>query len=890
MQILQITTHLNIKSSVKLKILIVIVLLSLNLSKKSYAQHGIPVGRAGASTGLADSSTIVLARDTTNLKADSTSTTDSTVGSQIPISPDAIESKIVFHVPDSAVVDNTSKVYKFYGVDVTVEMDDIKLQSPYVIYHQDSSTLYAYSLPDSVEESEALFSQAEESFGFEEIKYNFDSKKAIVVNAKSQYDEGYIYSDKIKRNNDNTIYGLENVYTTCSAPDPHFSIVSHKIKIIPDRVVVSGPARLQIAGIPTPLILPFALFPLSKGQKSGFILPTYDISPQWGVGLQGMGYYLALNENMDLKLTGSIYSYGTWSAMINSNYIKRYRHQGSFTVGLGSTITGDRNTEDYQENKTFNVSWRHSIDPKILRGYRFSADVTYMSPQYYRNTTYNNEKFLQNSTNSNITLNKSWTGTPFNFSLNLKHYQNNATHKVDLTLPSFVFNMRQIQPFKRKITSSNPKWYEKINIGYSLNANNVVSFTDTLLAVDDPSSYQLKNAIYHHIPINANYKILKYINFQLSSNFREYWNTKKSIIQLDENTNQRDTTEQTGFFATRSIDARVSLSNTVYGLFKFRSKKLKAIRHQLISSISYNVAPDYTEDRWNTYYMTKLDTADTRETAVPYYFSSFGSNYARGGKQGALNFRLNNNVEMKIRDKNDSSGYKKSGLIDIFDISSDYNFIADSFKLGNLNLQFSTKILKQIQLVARAVYSPYDIDTSSGRQIDRYLWQIPDQNRLVRMNTMQIEASGGLNSKMFSDTKDEREAAIEKYIYTDYLSQYVDFDIPWTVRLNYTHSINNAYDQELKKWEIIHNPSLTLNGDFNLTQRWKFEYRFTYDFKDKQIDYTNLNVYRDLHCWELRIGAIPYGIHRSFNISLNVKAAVLQDLRIQKRQDFIDNF
>ncbi len=883
MSLIQATYLLNYKSIVKLKILYVIVLLSLILSQKNYAQENTTTNRSGSTGSLKDSTFRLPVVDTFS-KRDSTSKT------KYKVSANAISSKILFHVPDSAILDNISKKSFFYGNDVTVEMDDIKLQSPYIVYDRDSSELHAFSLPDSVENSEALFSQGEESFGFEEIKYNFDSKRAVVRDAKSQYDDGYIYSDKIKRNNDNTIYGLENTYTTCSANDPHFSIVSQKIKIIPDRVVVSGPARLQIAGIPTPLIMPFALFPLSKGQKSGFILPNYDVSPQFGVGLRGMGYYLAISESMDLKLTGNLYSYGTWLASITSSYIKKYRYQGNFNIELGSTIYGDRNTESYSEDRTFRIGWNHKITPDIIRGYQFSALVNFVSPQFYRNNTYNDELFLQNSTNSNISLSKSWKGTPFNFSLNLTHDQNNATHAIDLTLPKFVFNMRQVSPFKRKIGSSNPKWFEKINLSYTMRVNNNMSFIDSLLEFSDPSTYSLQNAIQHQIPINANYKILKYFNFNANINYKEYWNTNKSVITLDETNNTLDTNIQNGFFTTRSIDGNVGLSTTIYGLFKFKSKKLQAIRHQMIPSISYVMIPNYYQSQWNTYYTTKLDTANEQESEVSYYINSLGNNYAQGGNQGALRFSLNNNFEMKIKDKKDSATYRKSTLIDLLNLSSGYNFIADSLKLSPLTLNFSTKILQQIVVQANFVFSPYSIDTSTGTTIDQFLWDAPGTSYL-RMQSGSINISGGLDSKMFSAANnEEREEAINRYVYTDYLNQYVDFDIPWSIRLNYRHTLTNSYDVETKKWNLSQNPSLKLNGDFNLTPRWKFGYNVTYSFEQKKINYTQVDIYRDLHCWELRIGAIPYGFHRSFNLTLNVKAAVLQDLRINKRQDFIDNF
>ncbi len=891
MYFLQVKNPPNIDFGVKLIKLTVIVLLSLHTCLLSHGQMSIqPV----VLQKKFDSTTIKVPIDSLSQEdADSTVTELSDkISSQdsaksIPISPDAIDEEISFYVPDSAIVSIPSKIYTFYGENVKVSMDDIILEAPKVVYQQDSTAVFAYSKQDSSSGlHQSTFTQGEESFKFGEIKYNFETKKALVVDARSQYDEGYIYSDKIKRNPDNSINGLHNIYTTCSAPDPHFSIVSEKIKIIPERVVVSGPARLEIAGIPTPVILPFALFPISKGQKSGFILPTYDVSPTFGVGLRGMGYYLAISEYMDLRLIGNLYSYGTWLADISSSYVKKYRYNGQISLATGSTVRGDRNTDNYSEDRTFSVDWSHTINPNIMRGYKFSADVHFKSPQFYRNNSYNNDNFLENSTNSNVSLSKSWTGKPFNFSLNLKHSQNNKTQRVDLTLPSFVFNVIQQSPFKRKIVSTQERWYEKIKFSYTLNANNSLTFIDSVIELSDPSTYLMRNAFNHFIPINANYKILKYINFNTRINYREYWNTQKATVSLNPTTNTLDTLIDDGFYASRSIDASAGISNTVYGLFKFKAKRLKAIRHQLITSVDYVFAPDFTKPNWNTYYFTKLDTSAKYETALPYYFTSLNSNYASRGNQGSIRFSINNNLEMKRRSRKDTTEYVKSPLIERLILSSSYNFIADSFKLEPLNISFATKLLKQIQIVANSSFSPYEFDTSTGREIDKYLW---DNGGFMRLNSTSIGITGTLNSTMFGN-EGENDKSASPYLYSDYLTQYVDFDIPWSLSINYRHIITNSFDLNKKEFRIVQKPTLIVNGDFNLTQRWKFVYSFSYDFDAKTVNYTSLNIYRDLHCWDLNIGAIPFGFHRSFNITLNVKAAVLQDLRINKRQDFIDNF
>ncbi len=865
---------------VKVKKLIVIVLLSLLYAGICSAQ------RSGVRKPT-DSITASGVESEKFIDSTLSDSTSSTKASGVPISQDAIKDEIRYKVPDSVIYDYRSKLSKFYGKNVELYYQDISIKAPKIIFDQDSSTLTAVGKRDSTmaKEDYPTFTQKEEAFTFGQVRYNFDSKRALITDARSQYNEGFILSEQTKRNADETIFGYHNRYTTCSHEDPHFSIAANKIKIIPNRVVVSGPARLQVAGVPTPLILPMAMFPLSKGQRSGFILPTYDLSPRQGVGLKDMGYYFAISDNMDFQINGSIYSYGSWTMRASSAYNKRYKYSGKIGFSLASTVLTTDYSLETDEMRTYGLTWMHTVQPNQIRGYNFNASVNFNSPNFYRNTSYNNNNFLENSTNSNIRLSKSWAGTPFSFSANLSHSQNNSTREMNLMLPSFTFNVTQQYPFKRKYGGSEKKWYEKIAYSYRFSGENQMAFIDSALELSNPNTYSLRNKMQHYIPIRASYKAFKYFNVNTNLEYTEYWNTKRTTLELDPTENAIDTISQSGFFTSRSFQSSVNLSTTLYGMFKIKGKNLKAIRHQMIPSVGFTYTPDFTQARWNTYYTTQLDTASSKETVLSYYTESLG-NYSPRGNSESITFSLQNNIQGKTRDRK-KGGLKKVSYIDQFTLNSSYNMIADSFRLAPLNYNISTKIMKHIGLQINGSFTPYDTDPNTQQSINEYRWK--NGKSWLRLVSNRISLTGNINSTMFSDNEKDKSRTTE-YLYTDYLQYYVDYDIPWSFGISITGNTSRVYDLESDGFKSEHNLNLRLNGDFNLTPRWKFTYVTGYNFKTKEITFSDFNIYRDLHCWELKMGVTPFGLRRSFNLSLNVKASVLQDLRIVRRRDFIDNF
>ena len=99
------------------------------------------------------------------------------------------------------------------------------------------------------------------------------------------------------------IYNKNALITTCNHPEPHFGIRSSKLKVIPDKLAVVGPSNLEIAGVKTPIYLPFGFFPINtQTVSSGLIFPSdYEYDARWGFGLREVGYYFPINDRFDIN-------------------------------------------------------------------------------------------------------------------------------------------------------------------------------------------------------------------------------------------------------------------------------------------------------------------------------------------------------------------------------------------------------------------------------------------------------------------------------------------------------------------------------------------------------------------------------------------------------------
>ncbi|XZF14222.1 putative LPS assembly protein LptD [Chitinophagaceae bacterium MMS25-I14] len=861
--------------------------------------RGQSVRVPGKDSSAASRDTTVLPTDSLKLyndtlKKNDTLASDSTAKSQledslgIRISSDALSSVVTAEASDSAIMDMHRNLFYLYG-NAKVNWEDLKLNAGVITYDQNSNLVTAAPSADSVGVLSArpTFTQGSELVTYDSLQYNFKSKRAIIRNARSKYGEGYVFSQQVKRNPDQSIYGWHNIYTTCSLDTPHYGIWARKIKVIPGKVIAAASAHIVIENVPTPLFLPFGLFPISEQQRSGFRLPSYTVEQARGLGITNGGYYFYLNDYADLLVQGTVFTKGSWSGTALTTYNSRYQYNGSLLISYAYNKTGETYEPGSSITKDFMVQWQHRTDSKAKPGESFTASVTAGTSSFYSNNSYNVNQILNNQYQSNITYSKTWANKPYSLTVSARHNQNTQSHVVNVSLPEINFYISQFNPFHNK-NATGTHWYDKITAGYTVNASNQITFYDSTFSLKTLALNDFHNGIHHSIPVSAAYTIFRFVNMSFNVSYNEYWLTQQRYEYFDNLLWKLDTISNRGFYTARDLDASMQLSTRIYGLVKFKHSNLMGIRHVLTPSIGFNYRPDYGRAPFNYYYQTYLSPNSAPVYLSPYDGSVVGTpglgQY--GTYSSSVQYGLNNNLQIKVRNSKDSStGNKNITLIDALSFSGSYNVAADSFKWSPVAVSFRTNILNKLSLSGAASFDPYDYDYEHGRRSTHTMWD--DGKGIARFTNANLALSANFRSKNNSKDKPKSDDA-NRMLQNGGYNDYVDFNIPWSLNVAYSLALNKSYSAFSKRDTLVVTQNTLFSGDLNITSRWKFTFSSGYDFTNHQVSFTQFDIYRDLHCWEMRLSTIPFGIRKSFTFTLNVKASVLQDLKLLRRRDYRD--
>jgi len=794
-------------------------------------------------------------------------------------STNELKSKVIYSADDSIMFDVPGQQVFLYG-NASIQYEDINLKADYIEVNWLTHTLYATGRPDSSGAMAGLpvFKESTDEFKAAEIRYNFNTKKGKILAVETKEGDGIVRGGIVKKTDNDEYFIKGGAYTTCDAPHPHFYIASEKIKVIPGNKIVTGPANMIIEDVPTPFFIPFGFFPTKKGRKSGILFPAYGESAERGFFLQRAGYYFGISDYVDASLDCDFYSLGGWAVRANSQYANRYHYGGDFSVGYSITKISEPELPDYQRDRDFYIRWNHRQDAKARPNSTFTASVNMNSRGYYNNNITYDNSFITNTYSSSINYSKTFPGKPYNFSISANHTQNNNTGAVSISLPEAFFGVVTVYPFKRKVDNGNPRWYEKIGFNYTGRFLNQVNTYDSVL-FENSTLNEFKNGFSHTIPVSTSFKVLKYFMLTPSFTYNDNWFTRtyEPYWSQTDSTVLYDTIS--GFKSARYFIAQAALNTRLYGMLQFKKGKIAAIRHVVNPSVGYAIQPDFSSPDWGYYREVQADIEGNKKKYTIFQNGIYGGPPA--GKLNAITFGIDNNLEMKYRQVTDTAvNLKKIKLLESLNISSAYNFAADSINLSNINLTARTVLFERIDINIGTSFDPYIAD-SIGYNQNKFEWT--ENNRLARMENANM--SVGFNLGKTSDKTSDKATEEELAAINAHPDNYIDFNVPYNLRVSY----NISYSKPGLIKAII-TQTVGVQGDVSITPKWKVAFQSGWDFQTHKRAYTSFGIFRDLHCWEMHLNWIPDGIQQSFSFQINVKSSVLQDLKLTKKNDRYDTF
>ena len=801
-----------------------------------------------------------------------------------------LDSPVTYSSQDSIVFQISGNSVQTYG-DGKVKYENIDLESEYIELNVVKREVFAKGLPDSTNEVKGspVYKDASESFDADSMRYNFDSKKGLAFGIYTQQDEAYLHGGRTKIHDNKEIHIQHGKYTTCDDKDPHFFVEMTKAKIVVDDKIVFGPAWVVVDEIPVPVVLPFGYFPIRKGRSNGIIIPTIGEESTKGFYFRNGGVYFGISEYVDFKWLADVYSLGSWRTTVSSNYKVRYRFNGNFSVTYASLVTNE-----IRQAPTFNVKWSHSQTQKSPYSPNFSANVNYGSAGYAKQNTYSTSEYLNNQVSSNIYLSKKFAGTPLAISASLSHSQNNIDSTITLTLPQLRLTASTFTPLKRKHAVGKERFYEKIAVSYTGEMQNKL-----VNAKLDSNFYRketldlFQSGINHSIPVSASFKLFKYITVSPSFNYQERWYTTKLKKEWDDDYIQYTKTDTiiggvridtlSEFNRVYNYSLGVSANTKIYGMYRFRGQALKAIRHVVTPTVSYVITPDFSSDKYG-YYGKYVKNSNGDEALYSYYEKGIYG-VPSSQKQSSISFSLGNNVEAKVRSKTDTvTGTKKIKLIENLSLSGSYNFAADSLKMSLISLSGYSTILNRFTVRYSATFDPYAIgvkesDNGSRTQVRVNNYMIDKYGSLWRKTQDQWATSLSYTFGPINDKDDNLNLPIDE--------MYSYWDVPWNLSVSYSLSIPRKYyyDYNNQLDSVSNNviQTISASGKVSLTKNWNIAFSTGWDFEEKGISYTTLNVYRDLHCWDMAFTWVPLGDRQRWEFVLKIKASMLSDIKVEMK-------
>lgn len=842
---------------------------------------------------------------------------------------DAIDAPVFYECTDSMVWSRTGNAY-LYGAG-KVRYAKIELTADVIKLNMDSSVVHATGSIDTTGMSVGLpiFMDGGTPYESDKMSYNFKTKKGFINNVYTQQGDGFIMGGKAKKDSAGIFYSQDGKYTTCDAEHPHFYVRLTRAKVRPKKDVVSGPLYLVVEDVPLPLALPFGYFPFTSSYSSGIIMPTFGDETERGFYIRDGGYYFAISDKVDLRLTGEIFTKGSWGLGAASTYAVRYKYSGSVDFSYLVTKNGEKGLPDYAVGKNFRLQWSHRQNPKAHPNSNFSASVNFATASYERSnlsSLYNPVLNSQSMRTSSVSYSYTFPNIGLSLSTTMNVAQNMQDSTLSLTLPNLSVSLSKKYPFKRKKRAGDERWYEKISLSYSGQMSNSISTKEDKVFKSNLVK-DWRNGFKHNIPVSATFQLFGFLNITPSFNYTERWYFKKINQEWDYATNSVAKDTVYGFNRVYNYNLSISANTTLYGFYQpagfLKNSRVHTVRHVFKPSISFSYAPDFGAEHYG-YYDTYVYTDENGEARTVEYSPYQGSLYGipSRGKTGSISFSVSNNVEMKWRTKNDS--LKKISIIDELGASLSYNLAAKTKPWSNLSTRLRLKLTKSYTFSFNATWATYAYAFNDRGQVivgDRTEWSY---GRFGRFQGMSQNLSYTFNNKTFdkikqwfqgsdeddeTENQDNKDGTTEEEIskggsLKDSKSKkakdatvdndgYMPFKFPWNLTISYGIMMaeNTAAKINVKtmRYPYKFTQNMNISGNIGISDNWRITFTSGYNFQFKKLTTTTMNISRDLHCFEMSCGIVlsPY---TSFNFSFRATSQMLADaLKWDKRSSGSSN-
>lgn len=801
-----------------------------------------------------------------------------------------IDAPIFYSARDSIYTDLKKKQVHLYG-DAKVDNGEINMSAGYILIDLDKNEVlatYAYDR-DSNKVEFPLFSDGADEIKASTIRYNFTTEKGFIEEVAIVQDEMHLYMEIAKRHANEEIHFKKGRFTTCDLEDPHYHFQLSKAVLIPNKRIVSGPMNLWIAGVPTPLGLPFAVIPQAEEKAKGLIFPQFVPISQFGFGIQDLGYYVPINDNLQTTFYGSLYSRGSWGLKNITDYAKRYGYRGSLLTEFQQFKSGfPSNTND---NK-FTIRWDHTKDQKSSPFWGFGANVNYISDNNSQNNLDPiNPQYFNNTFNSDINLSRKFPNIPIlSAGMKMRLRQNSISEQISLASPVVNVNVTRFFPLK-KLVNGNAGWrqlFTRFGVTYNFEGKNEALFADSLIpdrkyqAIND----EFMNGISQSLSMQTTASLFKNtvkltpsmtygnkMNFQQIERF--YYAPSDSLI-VD---------SLPIFGMTHDMSFSAQMTTVVYSYYRFVGKKKPIVRHVLTPSISYKYIPNLNYNKV-VYDGVGLD----RDTIIysPFERSLYTVTSTRD--QSILSFGFNNTLELKRRSEKDTvDGFKRTRLIDAFSITGNFDWMKDTNKLSNISLNLRISPFKWLNIVSNSSFSPYAWNEATGRTTQYFA--LDSNGVLGRFLSTNLTTTITLTSKESREEIKKTQNRIEENWTADYAyfalhpEHAINFDIPWKVTLSHVYSINVNQNITASNSDRLNDlQTLMVNGDVSFTKRWKIATTTNLDLATGQITNSRFTLTRDMHCWALAFHWTPIGGNQSFLFSIRSTSMLFQDAKIDIRK------